>query len=112
MNQIFFEEFGRKKPALPLTSAGNIVHGNACRLDWEVVCPKSDDDEIYIMGNPPYLGARVQSVEQKLDMEFVLSRINGYNNLDYISCWFLKGTEFIPIQFVKVNKFHCCGQLY
>ena len=114
MNQIFFEEFGRKKPALPLTSAGNIVHGNACRLDWEVVCPKSDDDEIYIMGNPPYLGARVQSVEQKLDMEFVLSRINEYNNLDYISCWFLKGTEFIKkinaqYSFVTTNSI-CQGE--
>ena len=58
MNQIFFKEFGRSKPALPLTSAGNIIHGNACRLDWDFVCPKTNHDEIFIMGNPRYLGSR------------------------------------------------------
>jgi hypothetical protein len=56
MNQLFLSEFGNVKPALPLTSTGNIVQGNACRLDWEVVCPKGKEDEIYILGNPPYLG--------------------------------------------------------
>ena len=114
MNQIFFKEFGRSKPALPLTSAGNIVHGNATRLDWKVVCPKSEGDEIYLMGNPPYLGARVQSVEQKLDVESVLNGIKGYNNLDYISCWFIKGSEYIQninaqYSFVTTNSI-CQGE--
>jgi hypothetical protein len=95
MNQIFFEEFGRKKTALPLTSAGNIVHGNACRLDWEVVCPKSDDDEIYIMGNPPFLGSRNQNDEQKIDMACSFKGIKDYKKLDYISCWFYLGSNYI-----------------
>ena len=42
MNVEFFKEFGRTNPTLPLTDAGNIVQGNACRLDWEEVCPKGD----------------------------------------------------------------------
>lgn len=54
MNQEFFREFGRSKPALPLTSAGRIVQGNACRLDWEKACPKEEGDEMYILGNPPH----------------------------------------------------------
>jgi hypothetical protein len=58
MNQIFKERFGDVKPALPLKETGNIVRGNACRIEWETVCPKNNDDEIYILGNPPYLGAR------------------------------------------------------
>ena len=73
MNQAFMREFGRCKPALPLQETGNIVNGNACRVDWEMVCPKNEGDEIYILGNPPYLGSSMQSTEQKDDMAFVFN---------------------------------------
>ena len=53
MNVEFFKEFGRTNPTLPLTDSGNIVQGNACRLDWEMVCPKKEEDEIYLVGSPP-----------------------------------------------------------
>jgi len=96
MNQSFFKEFGRTKPALPLKETGNIVHGNACRVDWESVCPKQDGDEIYILGNPPYLGARILDEEQKKDMKLIFDgKVEGYNDLDYIACWFFKGGSFI-----------------
>jgi hypothetical protein len=114
MNQLFLKEFGKVKPALPLTSTGNIVQGNACRLDWEVVCPKEKGDEIYILGNPPYLGSSMQSVAQKEDMALVFKGIDGYKNLDYIACWFLKGANFIQGQnaqyaFVSTNSI-CQGE--
>ena len=95
MNVEFFKEFGRTNPTLPLTDAGNIVQGNACRLDWEKMCPKNEKDEIYILGNPPYLGARMQSDNQKKDMAIVFEGLKGSNNLDYISCWFKKATTYI-----------------
>lgn len=110
MNQIFFKEFGRRKPALPLTSAGNIVQGNACRLDWEAVCPKNEGDEIYIMGNPPYLGARILDEIQKADMKFVFNaKVEGYNDLDYIAPWFFKSGKYIEkanakFAFVSTNS--------
>lgn len=109
MNQIFFKEFGRTKPALPLKETGNIVHGNACRIDWETVCPKNSGDEIYIMGNPPYLGARLQNFDQKSDMDIVFNEIKGYNNLDYIAAWFYLGKKFIEnknakFAFVSTNS--------
>lgn len=114
MNQEFFKEFGRTKPALPLMETGNIVHGNACRLDWEEVCPKKDGDEIYVLGNPPYLGSSMQSIEQKEDMTFVFRGIDGYKNLDYIACWFLKGANYIQnynakFAFVSTNSI-CQGE--
>lgn len=93
MNLEFYKEFGRTSPALPLQDGGNIVHGNATRLNWEEVCPKNDGDEIYILGNPPYLGSRNQSKEQKEDMKIVFTK--DYKSLDYIACWFYKGAEFI-----------------
>ena len=95
MNQAFFAAFGMSRPALPLMETGHIVHGNACRVDWEVVCPKEKDDEIYILGNPPYLGARNQNQDQKSDMEISIGYTDGINNLDYISCWFVKASNYI-----------------
>nr|WP_299416630.1 DNA methyltransferase [uncultured Emticicia sp.] len=112
MNQSFFKEFGRTRPALPLKETGNIVHGNACRMDWESVCPKLDNDEIYILGNPPYLGSRNQTDSQKADMKFVIG--SNYKSLDYISCWFVKGAIFansgnINFAFVSTNSI-CQGE--
>jgi type II restriction/modification system DNA methylase subunit YeeA len=95
MNLEFYKAFGRTSPSLPLHDGGNIVHGNATRLNWEEVCPKNDGDEIYILGNPPYLGARLQSKEQKADMAEVFQGIKNFNNLDYIACWFYKGASYI-----------------
>ncbi|WP_088322759.1 class I SAM-dependent DNA methyltransferase [Polaribacter tangerinus] len=98
MNKMFTDElfdFGKAKPILPLKEAGNITQGNATRLNWEETCPKNENDEIYILGNPPYLGARLQDKTQKEDIKFVLGKIKGHNNLDYIACWFYKGKEFI-----------------
>lgn len=114
MNQIFYEEFGRRKPALPLTSAGNIVHGNACRLDWEEVCPKNEGDEIYIFGNPPYLGYALQSESQKKDMEIVFKNNEDYKKLDFIACWFYLGFKYIlksnsQFAFVTTNSI-CQGE--
>jgi len=109
MNVEFFKEFGRTNPTLPLTDAGNIVQGNACRLDWEMVCPKNEEDEIYILGNPPYLGYARQSKEQKDDIKKVFSNIKDFKKLDYIACWFLKASRYImhsnnKVGFVSTNS--------
>lgn len=109
MNVEFFKEFGRTNPTLPLTDAGNIVKGNACRLDWEEICPKKENDEIYILGNPPYLGARLQNKEQKEDLDIVLNTFFKYKDLDYIACWFYKGSKYIQgikgsLAFVSTNS--------
>jgi hypothetical protein len=95
MNVEFFNEFGRTNPTLPLQEAGNIVQGNACRIEWEEVCPKKEGDEIYILGNPPYLGARLQNDDQKADISIVFKGIKGAKNLDYIACWFKKSAHYI-----------------
>ncbi|WP_435357784.1 class I SAM-dependent DNA methyltransferase [Emticicia sp. SJ17W-69] len=99
MNQSFFKEFGRTRPALPLKETGNIVHGNACRVDWESVCRKNEGDEIYILGNPPYLGSKNQSDEQKMDMAHVFIEFSNFAKLDYIACWFKISSDY----FVKQN---------
>lgn len=95
MNLEFFREFGRTSPTLPLHQGGNIVQGNATRLNWEEVCPKEHGDEIYILGNPPYLGAKELNKIQQEDMNVVLTELGNVKRLDYIGCWFKKATDFI-----------------
>ncbi len=109
MNLEFYKAFGRTSPALPLHDGGNIVHGNATRIAWEDVCPKVDGDEIYILGNPPYLGSSMQDKVQKEDKDIVFSGLKNYKNLDYIACWFFKAAKYIEsfnskFAFVSTNS--------
>lgn len=95
MNVRFKEHFGQRIEPLPLRPSGFIRCANANRIDWGTVCKKDDQSEIYVLGNPPYLGARNQNPEQKKDIDIVLGEIKGANNLDYIACWFYKASNFL-----------------
>ena len=95
MNNKFQSVLGVHTEALPLRPSGHIVCGNACRIDWNTVCPHTADEEVYVMGNPPYLGSALQDKEQKKDKEFVLSKLGSYKDLDYIGNWFYLGAKYI-----------------
>ncbi len=99
INLEFEKEFGKLKPMLPLRESGKIVCNNATRIDWDEVCPRKDqfgkEYEIFIVGNPPYLGGKSQSKEQKKDMEISFDGIGNYKELDYVACWFIKAALYI-----------------
>lgn len=95
MNVKFQEELYVLPETLPLKPSGHIVCGNACRLDWNTVCPHTPDDEIYIMGNPPYVGSRNQEESQKEDGAIATKKLKGYRKLDYIASWFYKAALYI-----------------
>ncbi len=95
MNVKFQEELYVLPETLPLKPSGHIVCGNACRLDWNTVCPHTPDEEIYIMGNPPYVGTKWQKQEQKDDVDVVMHNNPTRRTLDYISCWFIKASDYI-----------------
>ena len=79
---------------LPLKSYANIIEANALRLDWESVVLK--DKLNYIMGNPPFVGARWMSKDQKADLLSVFGdKWKNAGNLDYVACWYKKCTELI-----------------
>ena len=93
MNTKLNENFGINTKALPLKNITQIVCGNACRIDWNEVCPHTSDEEVFIFGNPPYLGSRRQDESQKKDMELVFKK--DFGELDYIACWFMIGAKYI-----------------
>ena len=85
---------------LPIKSYSNIVEGNALRLNWEKIIPKNKLS--YIIGNPPFLGARLMSSSQKEDMIHVFGKLKGVGNLDYVSAWYRKSAELIQDTSVEV----------
>ncbi len=79
---------------LPLKSYVNIVEGNALRIDWETVVPKAELS--YIMGNPPFVGARLMDETQKSDVLSVFgAKWKNAGNLDYVCCWYKKAADLM-----------------
>ncbi len=102
---------------LPLKSYANITEGNALRIDWESVVPKNELH--YIMGNPPFVGARNQSEQQKNDIINICTDKNGNTVnkagfIDYVGGWYFKAASFIQntsilCAFVSTNSI-CQGE--
>lgn len=76
---------------LPLKSNSNIVEGNALRMDWNEVIPASDLN--YIMGNPPFVGHRNVTAEQKEEMKLIFNGKQG--RLDFVSAWYILTAKYI-----------------
>ena len=96
----------------PLKSYANIIEGNALRVDWNDVIQK--EKLSYIMGNPPFIGGMMMSKEQKQDIIDVVGDINGVGELDFVSGWYYKASDYIKstkieVAFVSTNSI-CQGQ--
>ena len=108
------------KALLPLKVENWITHGNALRLDWSVVCPsftrsasgghadlfeasektevafENEGGEVYVCGNPPYVGSTWQSMDQKADLQHVVGdRVRKWKSLDYVTGWFIKAVDYL-----------------
>lgn len=94
---------------LPLKSYANITEANALRLDWETVVPKEKLN--YIMGNPPFVGARMmdQGSTQKKEVQDIFGDIKDVQDLDYVTCWYKLAAQYIQgtsieVCFVSTNS--------
>ncbi|OHC43574.1 MAG: hypothetical protein A2092_12605 [Rhodobacteraceae bacterium GWE1_64_9] len=96
-NARFADVFGRMPALLPLRDGGNIHCGNSLRLDWDQVCPPPvEGEEVYIAGNPPFLGSTYQSAEQKADLAHVFSaHVKAFAAFDFVAAWFFKASRYI-----------------
>ncbi|MDX5591979.1 class I SAM-dependent DNA methyltransferase [Pseudovibrio sp. SPO723] len=96
-NARFADVFGRMPPALPLRDGGHIVRDNALRVNWDAVCPPPDLlEEVYIAGNPPFLGKAQQDAGQKADMDHVFDgEVQNYRAFDLVAAWYFKAANYI-----------------
>lgn len=123
------------KDVLPLDSQNWVTCGNALRLDWLAICPPtgtgvrlvSDDlfstpleqseidfdnegGETYVCGNPPYVGRKYQTDEQKAELKTVFrGRTKDTLSLDYVSGWFMRAADYMvataaDVAFVATNS--------
>ncbi|MFC1588342.1 DNA methyltransferase [Planctomycetota bacterium] len=107
MNLAVSEAFGVYYQRLPLIKSATIVNDNALTVDWNLICSK--DKLSYILGNPPYVGSKLQSEQQRKELSSVTAGIKGAGVLDYVSGWFILAAKFIQntnieVAFVSTNS--------
>ncbi|TSE35603.1 DNA methyltransferase [Tepidimonas charontis] len=93
MNLRVSEEFGQYFARIPLKSAPHIVHGNALRLDWNDVLPAQRCS--YVLGNPPFVGAKYMSAAHRDDTRAVFAGIDNAGLLDLVAAWYVKATRYL-----------------
>lgn len=77
----------------PLSESANILHANALDFEWETFIPK--DDNLVILGNPPFIGSRLQSNEQRQNQAKVWGNLRGSGMVDFVSNWFILSARHI-----------------
>lgn len=128
MNLRASQQFGSYFTRLPLKESAHILHGNALRTDWREVCPhptlshreraseitpalpspagrgsleERGEGNLYIVGNPPFVGTQMQSPEQKADIRAVFGNDKVANSLDFVTAWYKKAAEYIAGTSIK-----------
>lgn len=85
---------------LPLKTYTHIHEGNALRMDWNDVLPSNECN--YIMGNPPFIGKKEQTKEQKQELKEVFNN-SKVGNLDYVSGWYKKADNYVGLYDIKIG---------
>ncbi len=98
---------------IPLVKKANIVCANALRIDWTTVIKPKECS--FIMGNPPFVGAKMMNDAQRADIAPIFGKLKNGGLLDYVAAWHVKATEYIkknpkiPVAFVSTNSI-CQGE--
>ncbi|PRZ48040.1 class I SAM-dependent DNA methyltransferase [Tritonibacter scottomollicae] len=96
-NASFAEVFGRRPAALPLKDAAHIRTGNSLRIDWEEVCPPpGEGEEVFIAGNPPFVGTTYRTKEQRDDFNSVFDgHLSNSGRLDFSAAWMFLASRYV-----------------
>ena len=107
MNNRLSREFGQIYVRIPLEKSPNIVHGDALEIDWENLLPPEECS--FVFGNPPFVGAKFQTEEQRAQVRRIAALGKSGGTLDYVTAWFIKAGEYVKnsnarIGFVATNS--------
>ena len=107
MNNRLSLEFGQTYTRIPLEKSPHIRHGDALETDWSELLPPEECS--YVLGNPPFVGAKFQSPEQREQVRRIAALGKSGGTLDYVTAWFLKAGEYVQqstaqIGFVATNS--------
>ena len=107
MNSRLSLAFGLVYARIPLEKAPHIVHGDALETDWAALLPPEECS--FVFGNPPFVGAKYQTAEQRAQVRRIAALGKTGGTLDYVSAWFIKAGEYVKgsrarIGFVATNS--------
>jgi len=107
MNNRLSLEFGQTYARIPLEKSPHIMHGDALETDWSDLLPAEECS--YVLGNPPFVGAKFQSPEQREQVRRIAALGKSGGTLDYVTAWFIKAGEYVQqsaarIGFVATNS--------
>jgi hypothetical protein len=93
MNMKVGEEFGMYFARIPLKTSPRIIQGNALKLDWAELVPP--DRLSYLFGNPPFIGSKFMSAEQRQELKLICGDLKGHGILDYVTAWYFKAVRYL-----------------
>ncbi|MEO6967596.1 MAG: DNA methyltransferase [Rhodanobacteraceae bacterium] len=108
MNLEAAERFGTTRPTVPLITSPTILCANALRTDWRSVL--SPEQCSYVLGNPPFVGAKFMSDAQRADIAPIFAKLTSGGLLDYVAAWYVKAADYIKgnpsiaVAFVSTNS--------
>ncbi|MXW47050.1 MAG: class I SAM-dependent DNA methyltransferase [Gammaproteobacteria bacterium] len=107
MNNRLSLELGKTYTRIPLETSPNILHGDALEEDWATVL--SPNECTYLFGNPPFVGAKFQTSDQRAQVHRIAALGRSGGTLDYVAAWFIKAGEYVKtsetrIGFVATNS--------
>ena len=107
MNNFLSLEFGEHYTRIPLRSSPQIIHADALDTDWNSILAAKNCS--YVLGNPPFIGAKPQSPKQRRQVRSIANLGGSGGTLDYVSAWFIKAGEYTKnsqacIAFVATNS--------
>ena len=101
MNNRLSLEFGQSYARIPLEKSPHIVHGDALETDWTGLLPPGDCS--FVFGNPPFVGAKQQSADQRAQVREIAALGKSGGTLDYVSAWFVKAGEYVKGSHARIG---------
>ena len=101
MNNRLSLEFGRTYTRIPLSTSPHIVQGDALETDWSALLPPAACS--FVFGNPPFVGAKFQSAEQREQVRRIASLGKSGGTLDYVTAWFIKAGEYVQVGKARIG---------
>ena len=107
MNNRLSLEFGQTYTRIPIAQSPHIRNADALTMDWAELLPPVECS--YVFGNPPFVGAKFQSPEQRQRVRQVAALGGSGGTLDYVAAWFIRAGEYAQqgnprIGFVATNS--------
>ena len=96
MNNRLSLAFGQSYVRIPLEGSPHIRNADALETDWADLLPPEDCS--YVFGNPPFVGAKYQTAEQRAQVRSIADLGKSGGTLDYVTAWFIKAGEYLKAQ--------------